>query len=177
MAAYHPQMAVSVPDPSREPGPRHANRGDTETGEARGVTARRASRLHWRSLSDGLLVALLVCGPALLATEGLRHRVGRTWLIPAVIGIIGMGVAGAVAGRHRRRPTGALLQGLAVGLPVSILLVLADVLYRLISNNPLSGRTAAAWVGAVAGAVVVACLGALVGRAVYLRRWRQRGKL
>ena len=170
-------MAVGVPDPSRGPGPRHVNTGERKLAESPGGSARRPSRLHWRSLSDGLLVALLVCGPSLLATEGLRHRVGRTWLIPAVIGVVGMAVAGAVAGRHRRRPTGALLQGLAVGLPVSVLLVLADVLYRLISNNPISGRTAAAWVGALVGAVVVACLGALVGRAVYLRRWRQRGKL
>lgn len=137
----------------------------------------RSATLHWRSLSDGLLVALLICGPSLLAVEGLRHRVGRVWLVPAVIGILGMLLAGAVAGRHRRRPSGALLQGLAVGLPVSVLLILADVLYRLISNNPISAKTVGAWAGAVVGATAVACAGGLIGRALYLRRWRARGKL
>lgn len=139
--------------------------------------SRGSSRIHWHSLSDGLLLGFLVCGPCLLAVEGLRHRVGRLWLLPAVIGLVGMVIAGAVAGRHRRRPAGALLQGLAVALPVSVVLVLADVLYRAIGTTGISHKTLLTWVAAVVGSVVLAGIGSLIGRSMYLHRWRQRGKL
>ena len=168
-------MAVSGSDDPPARGPLHELADRSE--RAAGRLTNRSSAIHWRSLSDGLLVALLVCGPSLLAVEGLRHRVGRVWLVPAVIGIIGMLVAGGVAGRHRRRPAGALIQGVAVSAPVALLLVLADILYRLISNNPIVGSTAVTLAGSFGGAIVVACLGSLTGRALYLRKWRERLKL
>jgi lysylphosphatidylglycerol synthetase-like protein (DUF2156 family) len=136
--------------------------------------ARSPFNLHWRSLSDGLIFALVIGGPCLLATEGLHDRVGKVWVVPLVIAALGFLVAGAIAGRHRRRPGGAALQGIAVALPVAVLLVLTDLLYRLISGRPIDGHVAALLVGAIVGAVLLAIVGALCGRGLYLRRVHQR---
>ncbi|HVX19743.1 MAG TPA: hypothetical protein VHB02_00175 [Acidimicrobiales bacterium] len=130
--------------------------------------------LHWRSLSDGIILALLVGGPCLLAAEGLHNRAGRLWLLPVVIGAVGFLVAGGIAGRHRRRPTGAVSQGVAVALPVAVLLVLVDLLYRVITRRPVTGHFLAGLLAAVVGAMVVGAVGALLGRWSYLARIRRR---
>lgn|GEM_PF-3704661 len=60
--------------------------------------------MHWRSLSDGLIFALVVGGICLLAAEGLHHRAGNLWLIPVVVGAVGFPAAEGIARLHRRRP-------------------------------------------------------------------------
>lgn len=130
--------------------------------------------IHWHSLSDGLIFALVVGGPCLLAIEGLRHREGKLWLIPLVLAAVGFLIAGGIAGRHRRRPIGAILQGVAVALPVVVLLVLTDLLYRIIGHQPINPHVLATLLASIVGAVVVAAIGALGGRWLYLSGKRRR---
>ncbi len=138
------------------------------------VVASSRLTLHWRSLSDGLILALVVGGPCLLAAEGLHDRAGRIWLLPVAIAGVGFLLAGGVAGRHRRRPVGALVQGVAVAVPVAVLLFLIDLLYRVIGRRPITGHVLGTLLATVVGAVVASAIGALFGRWFYLSRLRQR---
>jgi hypothetical protein len=130
--------------------------------------------LHWRSLSDGLLVAFIIAGPSMLAAVDLRGRAGRAWLIPIVTAGIGFLVGGGIAGRHRRLPSGAVAQGVAVGLPSSVTLVLADLLYRLIVRQSVDGAVIGYWFAGIVGAVVLSVVGGLIGRWLFLRSVRRR---
>lgn len=130
--------------------------------------------LHWRSLSDGLLVAFIVAGPSMLAVVDLRGRAGRAWLLPAVIAGVGLLVGGGIAGRHRRLSSGAVAQGAATGLPVSVTLVLADLLYRLVVGQPIKASVGGYWLAGIVGAVVLSVVGGLIGRWLFLRSVRRR---
>lgn len=134
-----------------------------------------ARRFHGRSLSNGLVVTLVVAGltsvmtanwhgiPLYRSTEGL-----------GLLGIAAAGffAGGVVAGRHRRRPRGALWQGLGVGA-LAVLVLAAAALFRLAllqAGIPSATRLAQVLLGACI-LTTVSCLGALCGRALY--RWRQ----
>ncbi len=143
---------------------------------AAGPERRRAGRaplLHGRSLSNGLIITLLVAGPTLLVEASwhgaplYRTTQGQVALVLAAAGFF---VGGAVAGQHRRRVSGALLQGLALaGLSLAVLSVAAVFRLAVLRAGVPHGSTVA-WtlLGAVV-LTVVACAGGLTGRALYLR--------
>ncbi|HEX3461788.1 MAG TPA: hypothetical protein VHT49_12855, partial [Acidimicrobiales bacterium] len=86
--------------------------------------------LHYRALSDAFLFTLVVSVPVLLWEELWRgqpmiDQPGHLWLVPAVITVAAFFIGGYIAGRHRRRRTGALLQAVALAVPVSLLLIIA----------------------------------------------------
>src|SRR5580658_5631767 len=88
---------------------------------------------HWRSLSDGHLVTLVIVGPAFLFEELWRgspliDQSGMTWLYPAIVMAIGFFVGGTVAGRHRRTTNGAFNQGALVAAITMALIFAADII-------------------------------------------------
>jgi hypothetical protein len=133
--------------------------------------------IHWHSLSDAILVTLIIAGPTMLWEEWWRgqpmiDQKGNLWMVPAVIVTATYFLGGAIAGRHRRRPLGALVQGIALAVPTSLLLVIADVGRRLVAKKGFPIGVAGLWLAAIAGTTVIAVLGALFGRWLY--RMRQR---
>ncbi len=138
----------------------------------------RPRRLHYRSLSNGLIVALVVSAPPLLieanwhGTPLYRTTQGQVALGVAALGFL---AGGAVAGRHRRRVEGALLQGLAVAVLAETCLLVAAVFRLAVLHRGLPHPSTVGWT--VLGAVLLAglaCAGGLAGRAAYLRSRRKR---
>jgi uncharacterized membrane protein YoaK (UPF0700 family) len=101
---------------------------------------------------------------------------GDLWLVPAVITVAAFFIGGAIAGRHRRRRTGALIQGVALAVPVSLLLIIADIGRRLDLHRPFTLPVAGLWLYALLGTVVISSLGALYGRRRYLKKRARRKK-
>jgi multisubunit Na+/H+ antiporter MnhB subunit len=131
---------------------------------------------HWRSLSDAVLFTLVIAGPTMLWEEVWRGRPmidqeGNLWMLPAVIVIAAYFFGGAIAGRHRRRPGGALIQAGALAISTSLMLIIADIGRRLVLGQNLRLAVAGLWLAAVGATIVIAALGALFGRWVY--RWRR----
>lgn len=130
--------------------------------------------VHYRSLSDAILFTLIVSVPALMWEEMWRgqpmiDQSGDLWLLPTVIVVAAFFIGGAIAGRHRRRRTGACLQGIALAVPVSLLLIIADIGRRLDLHRGLTLPVAGLWLFALAGTVAISSLGALYGRRKYLK--------
>lgn len=135
--------------------------------------------IHYRSLSDAILFTLTISGPMMLWESMWRgqpmiDQPGDLWIVPAVIVTAAFFVGGAIAGRHRRRSTGAIAQGIALAIPVSFLLIIADIGRRLYLNKGLPLPVAELWLYALVGTVVVASLGALFGRRLYLRKKKRK---
>jgi hypothetical protein len=134
--------------------------------------------IHFRSLSDALLFTLVISGPATL-WESLWRGVpmidqrGHLWIVPAVMVFLAFFVGGAIAGRHRRRRRGAVIQALALAVPVVVALMLADLARRLILHSPLYAPYIDLWIDALVLAIVIAISGALTGRLLFLRRQRR----
>lgn len=135
--------------------------------------------VHWRSLSDAILFTLIVVGPTMLWEEMWRgqpmiDQSGDLWVAPAVIAGLAYFIGGSIAGRHRRRPSGAVVQGIALAVPTSIVLIIADVGRRIVLSKGLSLSVVGLWLGAIVATIVIATLGALFGRWAYIRSRRRR---
>jgi hypothetical protein len=140
-----------------------------------------AQLLHYRALSDAFLFTLVISVPALLWEELWRgqpmiDQPGHLWLVPAVITIAAFFIGGYIAGRHRRRRTGALLQAVALAVPVSLLLIIADIGRRLDLHRGFTLPVAGLWLYALVGTVVISSLGALYGRRRYLKKRARKKK-
>jgi hypothetical protein len=135
------------------------------------------ARLHWRSLSDGILVCFLTAAPALFAAFVLRDQREPVWIILLLIAAGGFLVGGAVAGRHRRLARGAMSQGAMCGLLAATVIVIANAVRTVMLGHGLSPRTLALWLGVEVAAVVVAAVGARIGRRLYLRSRRRKAVL
>ncbi|HWD53466.1 MAG TPA: hypothetical protein VG412_13780 [Acidimicrobiales bacterium] len=134
--------------------------------------------IHFRSLSDAYLFTFIISGPATLWESLWRGRPmidqpGNLWIVPTVIVILTFLVGGAIAGRRRQRPMGAVIQALALSIPVATVLILIDVARRLIVNIPMFTPVIELWIDAFVGAIIIAVLGALGGRWLHLRRRRR----
>ena len=121
------------------------------------------------------MFTLLIVGPTMVWEEIWRGRPmidqgGNLWLVPAVVVTLAYFVGGAIAGRHRRRPGGALIQGVALALSTSSVLVTADLVRRIVIGNHQSAAVALLWLAAAAGTILIAVLGSLSGRWLYIRR-------
>jgi O-antigen/teichoic acid export membrane protein len=144
------------------------------------VTAQSAPAYrHWRSLSDGLLVTLVIVGPAFLFEELWRgspliDQGGITWLYPAIIMAIGFFVGGTVAGRHRRTKGGAFNQGALVAAITMVLIFAADMIRRMVLHQGISIGVIGIWVGACVAALVVTGIGGRYGRRRWVRLDRRR---
>lgn len=130
--------------------------------------------IHWRSLSDAILFTLVIAGPALLWEEiwhgqPMIDQKGYLWVVPTIIVVATYFLGGAIAGRHRHRSVGALIQGIALAIPASLVLVIADLARRLILSKGIPIVIVGLWLAAIAGTVVIAVLGALFGRWLYAR--------
>jgi hypothetical protein len=172
---------VSDPDPSSER-PDRLPAGPASDPRARdGSPPRTTQGPHYRALSDAFLFTLIISGPVLLWEELWRgqpmiDQPGDLWLVPAVITVAAFFIGGAIAGRHRRRRTGALIQGVALAVPVSLLLIVADIGRRLDLHRPFTLPVAGLWLYALLGTVVISSLGALYGRRRYLKKRARRKK-
>ncbi len=132
-------------------------------------SSRLPTNLRWRSLSDGILVSFLVAGPSLLAAFILRDQRQKAWV--ALLGLAALGylLGGAVAGRHRRAARGAVAQGVVCGLLTTTVIVIADVIRTAVLRHGISTHTLELWAGVEVGAMVVAAVGALIGRRLFIR--------
>jgi hypothetical protein len=129
----------------------------------------RPPRLHWRSLSDGVLVSFLIAGTTLFAGFVLHDQHERVWVVMLPIAAVGFLLGGAIAGRHRRTSRGAVSQGVACGLLTTTVIVMADAIRRAVLGHPVSYRTPDLWLGIEVGSVIVAVVGALIGRRLFIR--------
>ena len=146
---------------------------DTETSPTR--VPEKAQYRHWRSLSDGFTVSLVIVGPAFLFEELWRGRPlidqpGKLWIVPGIVMAIGFFTGGGIAGRHRRNAGGAFNQGLLVAGLTLALIFMADIIRRVILHAPLDLKIIGVWCACAAGGLLVSGLGALSAR----RRHRQR---
>jgi membrane protein YqaA with SNARE-associated domain len=130
--------------------------------------------LHWRSLSDGLLVAFIVAGPSLFGAFILRDQRSHKWVLLAFVSIIGFFLGGLIAGRHRRRAKGAIYQGIALALLVTVTIVLSDVVRHLVLARGVNARVLSTWIGALVGSMVVASIGGILGRLRFRRSRRKK---
>ncbi|HEX3794005.1 MAG TPA: hypothetical protein VHV57_05865 [Acidimicrobiales bacterium] len=133
------------------------------------VSTGKAEFRHWRSLSDGFLVSLIVVGPTFLVEEmwggkPLIDRSGAVWVIPAAIMALGFFAGGRVAGRHRRNAKGAFNQGVLVAALTMPLIFIADLVRRAVLSQSITVEVLAIWVGALAAATLVGGLGGISGR-------------
>jgi hypothetical protein len=132
------------------------------------------ARLRWRSLSDGFIVSFVIMGPTLLAGLVLRDQRQSAWKILLVLAGLGIFLGGAIAGRYRRRSTGALAQGVTLGVMTATAVLVANLVRVLVAGTSISGTTLVLWVGIEVGSVVIAAVGALVGRSLYLRSRKRK---
>jgi hypothetical protein len=137
--------------------------------------------LHYRSLSDAYLFTLVISVPTLLWAELWRgqpmiDQPGHLWVVPMVITVAAFFIGGVIAGRHRRRRTGALVQAVALAVPVSLLLIVADVGRRLDLHRGFTLSVAGLWLYALVGTLAISSLGALYGRRKYLKKRARRKK-
>jgi hypothetical protein len=133
--------------------------------------------LHWRSLSDGLLVAFVIVAPSLFAGLVLRDQRVKSWSALLLITAVGLLIGGAIAGRHRRAGKGAITQGVAVGLLTTGLTLVASIIRTLVLNKGVTGKTVGLWLGVEVGAIIVAAIGGLIGRRLYLRSRQKKSLL
>lgn len=133
--------------------------------------------IHFRSLSDALLFTLAIAGPTSMWESLWRGRPmidqpGDLWIVPTVIVTVTILIGGAIAGRLSGRSLGALVQGLALAIPVAVVLVLVDLARRLVIGNPPYLAIYELWIVALVAAIGLAITGALIGRWTHRRRRR-----
>lgn len=131
-------------------------------------------RIRWRSLSDGFIVSFLITGPTLLASLVLRDQREPAWKGLIVVAAVGLLIGGGVAGRYRRRRSGALLQGAALGFLTSTIVLVANLVRVLMLGKGLSTHSVALWLGIELESVALGAVGALLGRWWYLRSRRSK---
>jgi hypothetical protein len=135
--------------------------------------------IHWRSLSDAILFTLIIAGPTMLWEEMWRGKPmidqpGDLWVVPAIIVTATYFVGGAIAGRHRRLPQGAIVQGVALAIPTAVVLIVEDLARRLVLNKGLPLTVVGLWALSLVAATAIAVLGSLYGRWLIRRRHRNR---
>src|ERR1700728_3630776 len=135
------------------------------------------ARLHWRSLSDGILVCYLTAAPALFAAFILRDQRERVWTLLLLIALAGFLVGGAVAGRHRRLSRAAMVQGEVCGLLTATVIVVANAIRTAVLGHGTSPRTLVLWLSVEVASVFVAAVGGRIGRRLYLRSRRRKAVL
>jgi hypothetical protein len=135
------------------------------------------ARLHWRSLSDGVLFSYLTAAPALFAAFILRDQRERIWVVLLPIAGAGFLIGGAIAGRHRRLARDARVQGEICGLLTVTVVVVANAIRTAALGNGISPRTLALWVSVEVVSVFVAAVGGRLGRRLYLRSRRRKAML
>ena len=133
---------------------------------------------HWRSLSDGFLVSLIIVGPSFLFEELWRGRPlidqsGALWVVPVVVMAIGFMVGGGVGGRHRRSNGGAFNQGALVAALTLALIFMADIIRRVVLHQDLTIKILGLWVASAAAAMLVSGLSGIYARRQRRRRRRQ----
>jgi hypothetical protein len=131
------------------------------------------ARLHWRSLSDGILICFLSAAPSLFAGFILRDQREEVWTLMLLVAAAGFLVGGAIAGRHRRAARGAIAQGVVCGFLTATVIVVANAMRTAVLGNGISTHTLVLWLGVEAGAVIIAAIGALIGRHRHLRARRR----
>ena len=140
----------------------------------------RPPRLHLHALSNGLIVTLVVSGPVLLLEANwhnapLTHQPDGAWVLALLAVAAAFFAGGALAGRHRRKVSGAVYQGLALaGLALGALLVGGAFRQLVLVEGFPTAMTDGWLVLAAALACVVAVGGSLFGRARYLRMKKRR---
>jgi hypothetical protein len=132
------------------------------------------ARLRWHSLSDGFIVSFVLTGPTLLAALVLRDQREALWKALLVLAGLGILVGGAVAGRYRRRSRGALAQGATLGVLTVTVILVANLVRVLVASKGTSGATLGLWAGIEVGSLVIASVGALAGRSLYLRARKRK---
>lgn len=140
----------------------------------------RSPLFHGRSLSNGLVIALAVSGPAVLVeaswrgTPFYRTAQGQATLLAVAVAFA---AGGFVAGRHRRRVSGALNQAWGMSaLAVACLVVAAVFRLAVLRIGMPHPRTVGLDAAGAVGVTVAACLGSLAGRAQYLRSRQKRAR-
>jgi uncharacterized membrane protein len=165
----------SEPDSGIEHGVSESDMARAERAPRDSLPPGRRRTIHWHSLSDAIVLTLVVAGPTMLWEEVGQGRPmidqpGSLWLVPAAIVTVTYFLGGAIAGRHRRRPGGALIQSLALAVSTSSIFVVVDIVRRVMLGNNQSVAVAELWLTAMGATVVVAGIGALSGRWLYIRR-------
>jgi uncharacterized membrane protein len=140
----------------------------------------RPSRLHLHSLSNGLIITLVIAGPVLLLEANWRgapltRQPDGAWLLALLVVGGAFFAGGAVAGRHRRRRRGADYQGLALSGLACGALAIGGAFRQLMLLDGLPTPITIAWLilGAMA-ATVLAVAGSRLGRRWYIRSRRDR---
>jgi hypothetical protein len=151
---------------------------DVEDKETSNVS-RKSEYRHWRALSDGFGVTLLIVGPTSLFAELWRgapiiDQGYFLWLLPAAIMTIGFYMGGGIAGRFRRTQRGAMTQGLLVASLTVPMIFLADMIRRLLLHQTTPLAVFAYWVGAYVAASLVSMGGALMGRRAKVQSYKRR---
>jgi hypothetical protein len=123
--------------------------------------------LHWRSLSDGLLISFIISAPTLFAALVLRDQRSKHWYGFLALAAIGFLIGGVIAGRHRRALRGAAMQGIALGFFIATIVLLANLVRDLSLSHHITSRSLELWVGIEVGAMMVAIIGSVVGRRIY----------
>jgi len=123
---------------------------------------------RWSGPLAGAVTTLVVAIPAMVIAEDWHGRPmidegGAWWVLPAGVALLGFFAGGVVAARGRRSTARALAAGLVVGLVVTVVLVAADGLRRVMMNPTLSAGVVYLWLEAAAAATGVTLLGALCG--------------
>ena len=157
---------------------RGVNKSEIDCAKDLSITLRppgKRTTIHWHSLGNGIAFTLLVAGPTMVSEELWRGRPmidhqGAMWLVPTVIVMIMYFLGGATAGRRRRRPRGAVIQGVALAVSASSILVIVDIVRRVMLGNDQSIAVAELWLAALGGTIVSAVLGALFGRWLHIRK-------
>lgn len=147
-----------------------------EGSERAAMDTGKATFRHWRSLSDGFMISLLIVGPSFLFEELWRGKPlidqpGNFWIVPGVIMAIGFFVGGGVGGRHRRQAGGAFTQGMLIAALTLALIFMADMIRRGILHAPFTITIIGVWIACAAGALLVSGVGGVAARH---RRRKQR---
>jgi succinate-acetate transporter protein len=79
-----------------------------------------------------------------------------------------------VAGRHRRQPLGAVIQGTALSTLVLGVVLVEAIVDRLVLNRKLDIGFFALAAGSAMGAIVVASIGGMIGRWLYIRSVKKK---
>jgi hypothetical protein len=168
-------LTALAPPPGSESGVIEVVDGDRS--HTRPAPPGEAARLHWRSLSEGILVGYLTAAPVLFACFILRDQREGIWIVLLPIAGAGFLIGGAIAGRHRRLARGAMRQGEICGLLTATVIVVANAIRAVVLGHGISPLTVLLWLSVEGAAVFVAAVGARIGRRRYLRSRRRKAVL
>ena len=105
----------------------------------------------------------------------LRDQHQPAWKALLVLAALGFLAGGAVAGRHRRKRAGALWQGAVLGGLTVLVILVANAVRVGVVGDRVAFHTVGLWVGIGASSIVIASIGAVIGRNRYLHSRRKLG--